>query len=176
MTWRGLDPNGDTLRYDVEARRDGTEVWVPIRKDLEEPFCSFDTTALPDGRYRFRVLASDRASNPESEALTATEESALAVLDNTPPVLKVESAKVVGGDVDVRVLVTDALSPVAKAEAAVNADRWRALAPVEGAGALAARFAFRVPKPEKGALLSVRALDAAGNAAAVSLEYPRDFK
>lgn len=177
ITWRGIDPNGDPLRYDVDARKEGTELWFPIRKDVEEPFCSFDTTALPDGRYRFRVTASDRLANPEPEALTATEESAIVIIDNTPPVVKVESAKVVGGDVEIRLLATDALSPVAKAEGAVNADRWRPLAADDGAGGSpVARFVFRVPKPEKGAVLSIRVLDAAGNWAAASVEYPRDFR
>lgn len=177
VTWRGTDPNGDSLRYEVEAKREGTDVWFPIRKELEEPYCSFDTTALPDGRYRFRVTASDRSSNPEAEALTAAEESAIAVVDNTPPLLKVESAKVVGGEVEVRLLATDAFSPVAKAEGAVNSDRWRPLAPENGAsGSPVARFVFRAPKPEKGAVFSIRVLDGAGNSAAASLEYPGNFK
>ncbi len=177
ITWRGTDPNGDSLRYEVEARKEGTDVWFPVRKDVEEPFCSFDTTALPDGRYRFRVTASDRASNPEPEALAASEESAIAVVDNTPPVLKVESAKVVGGEIEIRLLATDALSPIVKAEGAVNADRWRPLAPEDGAsGSPVARFVFRIPKPGKAAILSIRVLDAAGNSAAASVEYPRDIR
>lgn len=177
ITWRGVDPNGDPLRFDVDARKDGTDLWFPIRKDIEEPFCSFDTTALPDGRYRFRVTASDRLANPEPEALTAREESGLVVIDNAPPVVKIESATIVGPDVEVRLLATDALSPVVKAEGAVNADRWRPLAEVDGAGGSpVARFVFRVPRPEKGAVLSIRVLDAAGNWAAASVEYPRDFR
>ncbi len=98
ISWRGIDPNGDPLRYDVDARREGTDLWFLIRKEVEEPFCSFDTTALPDGRYRFRVTASDHLANPEPEALTATEETPIVVIDNTPPAMKVESAKVVGGE------------------------------------------------------------------------------
>ncbi len=95
LTWKGLDPNGDSLRYDVEARREGGS-WFPVRKDVEDSFLSFDTTALADGRYRFRVTASDRVSQPEGEALSSVEESALAVVDNTPPVLKVESRRLEG--------------------------------------------------------------------------------
>jgi outer membrane protein assembly factor BamB len=177
VVWRGIDPNGDSLRYEVDALRDGTGVWFPIRKDLDEPWCSFDSIALPDGRYRFRVTASDRPGNPEGEALTATEETGLVLIDNTPPVLKVESARTVGAEIEVRVLATDALSPVTKAEAAVNADRWRPLAAEDGVGdSPTERYVLRVAKPDKGALLSVRVLDASGNWAAMAVEYPKDFR
>ena len=172
ITWKGVDPNGDTLRYDVEARREGGP-WFPIRKDVEDSFLSFDSTALADGRYRFRVTASDRVSQPEGEALSASEESAVAVVDNSPPVLEVESKRADGESVEVRVLAVDALSPVVKAEGAVNADRWRLLPAEDGAAdSPTERFVFRVPKPSGPATLAVRVLDAAGNVATVSIEWP----
>jgi outer membrane protein assembly factor BamB len=173
LTWKGTDPNGDTLRYEVEARREESSTWFPVRKDLEDAYLSFDTTALSDGRYRFRVTASDRLSQPESEALTAREETGVVVIDNTPPVLKVESRKVEGDSAVVTILATDALSPVTKAEGAVNADRWRLLPAEDGAAdSPTERFVFRVPKPPGPAVLSIRVLDAMGNVAAISVEWP----
>ncbi len=173
LTWKGTDPNGDALRYEVEARRESGSAWFPVRKDLEDSFLSFDTTALPDGRYLFRVTASDRLSQPESEALTAREESGVVIVDNTPPVLKLESRKVEGSSLVVTVLATDALSPVTKAEGAVNADRWRLLSAEDGAAdSPVERFVFRVPKPPGPAVLSIRVLDAAGNVAAIAVEWP----
>jgi outer membrane protein assembly factor BamB len=175
LTWKGTDPNGDTLRYEVDARREGGP-WFPVRKDVEESFLSFDTTALADGRYRFRVTATDRLSQPEGEALTAAEESALAVVDNTPPVLKVEAKKAEGDAVELRVLATDALSPVVRAEGSVNADRWRILPAEDGAAdSPVERFVFRVPKPAGPSVLAVRVLDSAGNVATLSVEWPSGF-
>ncbi len=172
LTWKGLDPNGDALRYDVEAQREGG-AWFPVRKDVEDSYLSFDTTALADGRYRFRVTASDRFSHPEGEALTAVEESALAVVDNTPPVLKVEGKRLDGDTLELRILATDALSPVLRAEGSLNADRWRLLAAEDGAAdSPVERFVFRVSKPSGPAVLAVRVVDAAGNVAAVSVEWP----
>lgn len=172
ITWKGVDPNGDTLRFEVEARREGGP-WFPVRKDVEESFLSFDTTALADGRYRFRVTASDRLSQPEGEALASAEESGVTIVDNTPPALKLESRNAVGADVELRVLATDALSPVVKAEGSVNADRWRVLPAEDGAAdSTVERFVFRAPKPAGPAVFAVRVLDAAGNVATLSSEWP----
>jgi hypothetical protein len=176
LTWKGVDPNGDTLHYDVEARAEGDAAWFPVRKDVDEPYLSFDTTALPDGRYRFRVTASDRPSNPDGQALADAEESALVVVDNTPPVLKVESRRVDGGEIVLTVRASDSLSPITKAEGAVNADRWRLLTSKDGLpDGMNETFELRAPKPSGAAVLSVRVLDASGNTAAVSAEYPREF-
>ena len=173
VTWKGVDLNADSLRYDVEGRREGASSWFPIRKDLDDPMLSFDTTALPDGRYRFRVTASDRVSNPDGHALTASDETPLAVVDNTAPVLKVESKRTDGSDVELKVSATDALSPASKAEGAVNADRWRLLVSDDGVtDSPREAFTLRVPRPPTGAVLSIRVVDASGNVAAVSVEYP----
>lgn len=176
-TWKGADPNGDSLRYDLDARREGESVWFPIRKDLEDSFYSFDTTALPDGRYRFRVTASDRASNPEGQALSASEESPIAIVDNTPPALEIDSATLEGSEIVLKVTATDALSPIVKAEGTVNADRWRVLLVEDGSGeALREHLVLRVPKPAGAAVVSVRVLDAGGNSAAIAAEYPKGFR
>ncbi len=177
VAWRATDPNGDSLRYDVEARREGSPVWIPIRRDVDDSWLSFDSSALPDGVYRFRVTASDRPSNPEGEALSASEETELAVVDCTPPVTKTEARMEKDGSLVLVVAATDALSPVVKAEGTVNADRWRPLQAEDGAAdGPSERFAFRVPRPEGPAVVSVRVVDAAGNSTVASAAYPGDFR
>ena len=55
----------------------------------------------------------------------------------------------------------------------MNADRWRILPAEDGAAdSPVERFVFRVPKPAGPAVLSIRVLDAAGNVAAISAEWP----
>ncbi len=177
VTWKGSDPNGDSLRYDIECRPEGSGVWFPIRKDLDEPYLGFDTTALPDGRYKFRVTASDRVSNAAGEALTDAAESEAALIDNTPPALSIKSRRIEHAELVVTVAATDALSPVTKAEAAVNADRWRLLLADDGAtDSPAETFTFRVPKPGGPAIVSVRVVDAFGNVAAIATSFPKDFE
>lgn len=175
ITWKGSDPNGDSLRYDLEARLENGGVWFPLRRDLEEMFYSFDATALPDGRYRFRVSASDRISNPEGQALTATDESALAVNDNTPPVLTIDSKRMKGDEFEVRLTARDALSSIARAEYSVNADRWRLLSAEDGAfDSPTESFVVRVPHAPRNGMIAIRVVDGAGNVAALSVDASRE--
>ena len=69
------------------------------------------------------------------------------------------------------------LSPLSRAEGTVSADRWRALAAADGAlDGREEELTFVVPKPSGPAFLSVRVVDASGNSAAVSAEYPGEFR
>jgi hypothetical protein len=177
VTWKGTDPNGDALRYDLEVKREGSSTWFAIRRDVEDAFASFDTAPLPDGRYRFRVTATDKVSNAEGEALLATEESDVAVVDGTPPALTILERKVEGERVALRVKAVDALSPLARAEGTVSADRWRPLAAADGAlDGREEALTLLVPKPSGPAFLSIRVVDAAGNSSSVSAEYPGEFR
>jgi hypothetical protein len=177
VTWKGIDPNGDSLRYDLEARREGSPAWFPVRRDLEDSWFSFDTTPLPDGRYRFRVTASDRVSNVEGEDLSATGESEQVVVDGTPPALTILGRKVEGDRVVLRVKAVDGLSPLVRAEGTVSADRWRPLAADDGAlDGKEEELTLAVPKPAGTAFLSIRVVDSSGNSAAISAEYPGDFR
>ncbi len=176
FTWKGTDPNGDPLRYQVDLLLASGSPSFVIRKEIEESFLSFDSTAVPDGRYRFRVTASDRLGNVEGEALTASEESDLFVVDNTPPAIRVESRAIEGGELVVRLVATDSLSPVVKAEGSVNADRWRLLAADDGAfDSPVEPFTMRVAVPPGPAVLGIRVVDGSGNVAAIAVEYPREF-
>ena len=63
LSWKGDDPNGDPLRYAVELERDDG-FRLPVRERLETTELAVDTTAAPDGIYRFRISASDEVANP----------------------------------------------------------------------------------------------------------------
>ncbi len=71
VTWQASDPNDDDLAYDVDYRAIDEKAWKRIRKGIDEDFVTLDGTALPDGTYQFRIVASDAASNPPGESLTA---------------------------------------------------------------------------------------------------------
>jgi hypothetical protein len=163
LSWKVEDPNGDPLRFSVEVQQAGRDAWWPVREDLDTTAIALDTQALPDGLYRFRLVATDEPANPETPR-TASRISSLVTVDNTPPRLTV----VREGDAW-RITVEDALSAVTRVEWNREATRWIALAAEDGA--LGGRRAtFRLNSERGRHVLAVRAVDAHHNRAVVAVE------
>ena len=141
VQWRASDPNGDALRYEVHVRRVDEGAWIKVGDDLESTSFSWDTGALPDGRYRLRVTASDAAGNPPGEERTTEAFSEPFTVDNT--------------------------SPLSRIEVAIDDQDWRTVTPEGGlADDRSLSFRARVPKVESGDhTVSVRAVDLSGNTA-----------
>jgi hypothetical protein len=167
VQWRGVDPNGDVLRYRVEARREPDGAWFKLGEDLTDAAFTWDTDALPDGRYRLRVRADDQNGNAVGEALTGEALSRPFTLDNTPPAVTALEARPEPRAIVVSGRAEDAASPLSRLEVAVDDGPWRALSPEggltdEGVHAFRARLADIEPGEHS---VSVRAVDLAGNAA-----------
>jgi hypothetical protein len=167
IQWRASDPNGDPLRFRVEARPENSTGWFKVEDDLEAPVLTWDTTALPDGRYRLRVLASDEGANPLGEGRSAEATSAPFTIDNTPPAVTALTARGERGVLVVEGAAEDAMSTLSRIEVSVDDGDWRVVTPEGGlADRRAMSFTARVPAAEPGAhTVGVRAVDAAGNPA-----------
>ncbi|MEW6336093.1 MAG: hypothetical protein AB1625_01715 [Acidobacteriota bacterium] len=163
LSWKAEDPNGDPLRFSVEVQEAGRDVWWPVRESLDTTTIALDTQALPDGIYRFRLVATDEPANPERPA-AVSRISSLVTVDNTPPRLVVARE---GGTW--RITVEDALSAVTRVEWNRDADRWIPL--VAEDGALGGRKGMFTLESAAGRhLLAVRAVDAHHNRAIVAVE------
>jgi hypothetical protein len=172
--WRASDPNGDPLRFRVEARHDGATAWIELAKDLDEPRWTWDTSPLKDGRYRLRVVASDEAGNAVGEELTTEAVSQPFTVDNTPPVLEDLGVSLVPGSDVLEVVggAADATSPLQRIEISLDNGPWRAVTPEGGfTDALSHRFRVRIPRPAGAATtVSVRVVDLAGNSATRAMD------
>lgn len=175
LRWAAADPNGDDLLYDLffqavaENGKDGEGEWLPVAEDLKDDYHSFDALALPDGVYRFRLVASDDPANDPADALEAERVSDPVVIDHTPPALvKVDKEK----DGALRVTVRDAASPLRDAVYSVNAGDWK---PVRTAdGLLDGRTEILLIAPGKpGDLGLLRVTDAAHNVITFNLSQQR---
>jgi hypothetical protein len=172
LSWKATDPEGDDLIYDVDFRPQASESWVTLRRGWKFPSLTFDSTLLPDGRYEFRVTASDRPSNPE-DPRTGVKVSDPVLIDNTPPSIEIGRVSAGGKGPEVHVRVTDASSPLAQVEWSVNAGAWTRAAADDGMTDSPTESYTILLRPEnRGAYLLIRATDAAGNAASKSLAVP----
>ncbi len=168
LTWKASDPDGDTLTYELELRPAASQRWVGLKKGLRETFYSFDTTALPDGDYVFRVTASDAESNPE-EKKTASRESSPVRIDNTPPVIR----RLSGAAGVFEFEASDADSPILEAEYSVDAKEWVRLEPKDGlSDSPTETYSIRLDPKWRGSFLLIRVTDAAHNVAAASFTLP----
>ena len=167
LQWRGSDPNGDGLRYRVEFRNEEGGGWIVVDKDLEASAFTWDTNALPDGRYRVRVTGSDAADNAVGEGLAGEAVSRPFDVDNAPPGVTTFSATPEPGAIVVSGRAEDTGSTLARIEVALDDGEWQTVTPDGGfADARALSFHARLPDVTRGEhTLSVRAIDAAGNTA-----------
>jgi hypothetical protein len=163
VSWKASDPNGDSLRFDLEISRRGSDRWWTVRRDLETVVIAIDTQALADGIYRFRLTASDAPDNPVSPA-TATQLSPWVIVDNTPPHLAVTRN---GDHWDVE--ATDDLSPIIRVEWNRDADTWHPLSPLNGL-LDSTQERFTIPAEAGHHVLAVRAVDDHYNRVTVAVE------
>ncbi len=157
VTWQADDPDGDKLVYSLYFRGEGERDWKPLKLNLHENTFTIDGDALADGRYSFRVTASDREVN--SPGLDADLESSPVLIDNTPPVITVQPNAA-------DFTVTDVTSNLKRCEYSIDAGPWVPLAPVDGfLDSRTARFHLDLPSPPPGEhVLVLRAFDSANNA------------
>ena len=179
VQWHATDPNGDPMHFRVEARLEGGSTWFKVAEDLDAPTLTWDTNAIPDGRYRLRVTGSDEDANPLGEGLTGEALSPPFTVDNTPPVVTAFTARGGAGAVEFDGRAEDATSTLARVEVAVDAGDWRVVTPDGGlADRRTLSFHGRMPRIDPGDhTISVRVVDAAGNlaqrAARVNVPKPR---
>jgi WD40 repeat protein len=148
VRWAAHDDNGDELSFALYYRGEGQHNWQFLHDRVTERFYSFDSSQLPDGHYRVKVVASDARSHNPGEALTGERVSDEFVIDTTPPDVTGLEAHMVNGKIHITLTATDATSPVTHAQYSVDAGRWQYVAPVGNiADSLTEHFEFDAPPP-----------------------------
>jgi sugar lactone lactonase YvrE len=167
LQWQAEDRNGDTLEYAIYYRAFGEGEWHLLKEHVRDTFYTVDSAALGDGRYVFKVVASDAPDNAVGAALTGERTSEPVDVDNTPPVVRpVGEAKVTNDRVTVVFVVEDANGgTVKRADVSVDGGPWRAVFPDDGI-ADSPRETFSLDLPIAGAgehTVALRGFDASGN-------------
>jgi hypothetical protein len=164
FSWKSEDENEDKLNYDVLYRREDETTWRALRRGLNDQLFVWDTTSIPNGTYLLRIVASDAASNPPGAALMGEAESTTFDVDNTPPVIRVVSARRDGTRWVLAFEVQDDQSAVQRVDYSLDATRWRSIFPKDGI-CDSRREEFEVAFDGDPASVVIRGVDAMSNIA-----------
>ncbi len=164
--WQADDPDGDRLIYNLYFRGEDEARWKLLRANMIENTYLLEADVFADGRYYFRVVASDSPSNPANLAREAELVSAPILIDSTPPVVTASAPRRNGAMVEIDVDAEDRGSVLRRCEYSIDAGQWM---PVEAADGVTdsprERFLIRLDKVSANEhLVVIRVYDAAGNA------------
>lgn len=176
LQWQAEDRNSDTLEYAVYYRSLNETTFRLLKEHIRENFYSVDGASLADGRYVFRVVASDAPDNPPGYALSGERFSEPVDIDNTPPVVRqVGSAQITGERVRAVFEVEDATGRIKRADVSVDGGAWHEVFPDDGiADSPGERYSLDLAIAGSGEhTISLRAFDNSSNAGSISVTVRR---
>lgn len=167
ISWLADDPDSDKLVFEVALRGEGEDQWKVLRHDLHENSIAIDGDSLADGRYYFKVTASDREANPAGSAKEVELVSAPVLVDNTPPAIRIQSSARTGTAADIAFEAQDTASTLRRAEWSLDAGAWLPVPPVDGIlDSRTEQFRLHVANVPAGEhVLVLRVADSGGNTA-----------
>lgn len=132
LQWQAEDRNGDALEYAIYYRALNETKFRLLKDKLRENFYTVDGATLADGRYIFKIVASDQPDNPLGRALSGERTTEPVTVDNTPPAVRASPPEVVGNRARVRFTVEDATGMVRRADASIDGGPWLTIFPEDG--------------------------------------------
>jgi len=165
LTWVAEDPDNDRLVYNVYFRSEDATQWMPLKTGIHENTITFDGDILADGKYFFRVLASDREANPPPSARESQLISAPVMIDNTPPSVTILPVRYGSGTARVEFDAVDAASPLRRCEYSLDAASWVPVSAGDGViDSMREHFVLELTGLPAGEhLLVIRVADSANN-------------
>ena len=127
--WKGSDPNGDKLIYDLEYRLKGEKNYRKLANNLENSYFRFKSYLMPSGIYDFRITASDRYDNPIDSAKTKTLEVLNIKYDNDPPEIFDFTVKAEGDTRKITFRAEDKLSFLKTVRYSTITEEWHYILP-----------------------------------------------
>lgn len=176
LQWQGEDRNSDTLEYSVYYRSLNETTFRLLKDHLKENFYTVDGASLADGRYVFKVVASDALDNPPGYALSGMRISEPIDIDNTPPVVRIASTpQFTGGRLRVVFEVEDATGRIKRADVSIDGGAWHEVFPDDGiADSQRERYSLDLEVAGAGEhTISMRAFDNSNNVGNVSVSLRR---
>jgi hypothetical protein len=176
LQWQAEDRNNDTLEYSIFYRSLNETSFRLLKEKLRDNFFTVDGAALADGRYIFRIVATDAPDNPGGQALSGERVSEPVDVDNTSPVVRaVGEAQVINDRVRVIFEVEDLMGMVKRADASFDGTAWQSAYPDDGiADSPRERYTLDLPITGTGEhTISLRAFDISGNIGSIRISVRR---
>jgi outer membrane protein assembly factor BamB len=130
LSYKTKDDNGDKLIYKIDLRKIGRTNWIELEDEREEDSFNWDGKTVEDGRYEFRVTASDERSNTVDTKLTNSRISDPVTVDNTGPVISEYSISKTDTAVMLKLQVHDELSVIGELQYTVDSnEEWKGAVP-----------------------------------------------
>ena len=161
--WKGSDPNGDKLSYDLEYRLKGEKNYRKLASNLETSYYKFNAYLMPSGIYDFRITASDKYDNPVGEIKTKTLEVFNVKYDNDTPEIFDFNVTGEGADRVVTFRVEDKLSFIKTVRYSTITGEWRYIVPNDGLlDSMNETFTINIEDAEAGSV-TIEVMDTEGN-------------
>jgi hypothetical protein len=161
LRWDASDPNDDDLNYTLFLHKDGWPDWVKLTEEpLTDKTYAWDVSAIPDGLYRLRLVATDRPSNNAADSLVRERLSEPFLIDHEPPTVAITR-----GDGKAAATLRDRATRIARVAYAVDGGEWVSVFADDGLFDTSnERVTIPLDELKSGThVLVVRATDAAGN-------------
>ena len=177
IKWQAKDPNGDKLIFSVWIKGVNEKNWRLLKEKLEESSYKLDSTALPDGWYHVKVVATDERSNPEGMAKAVEKISDPFLVDNSQPrisELKVEPLPQ-GDGVRITFKASDPTSILKSASYSLDNKEWQVMFPDDQLfDSKEESFTITLKGLSPGEhTISVKVVDIAGNISSVRRAFSR---
>ena len=177
VSWKIDNPDKDKSLYRLEVRREGEARWrrlTPRGEATSKTSFEWNTETYPDGYYRLRVIATDRAANAQSRARDSHKTTELFLVDNNRPMIKGLNVKVTrrGGIATAR--ASDGMSPIAELAYSIDDGVWRIGNTRDGLfDELTEMVELSLPADLEPGLhtLAIRVADEAGNIGSASVSF-----
>jgi hypothetical protein len=174
ISWQADDQDGDRLLYAIYFRGESEKQWKLLRGNFVETTITLEGDVFADGKYLFRVVASDRPSNSASTARESDLTSAPVLFDNTPPSVQAGAPRRLNNQVEIDVDASDASSGLRRAEYSLNATAWVPFESIDGiVDSRRERFHLRLDNVPPGEhLVVIRVFDSSNNAGLTKVVVP----
>ena len=161
--WKGSDPNGDKLIYDLEYRLKGEKNYRKLANNLENSYFRFKSYLMPSGIYDFKITASDKHDNPIDLAKTKTLEVLNIKYDNDPPEIFDFAVNTEGNARKITFRVEDKLSFLKTVRYSAITEEWHYIIPDDKVlDSMSENFTILIEDENTGSI-TIEVLDTEGN-------------